>query len=135
MRNPESEFEGIAEQYRIELIILFGSRARDRFRPDSDMDVALLRRCGAPRWTLDDLCELEYRLWKILRPHGEIDLVDVADASPLLLGQIAACGRPLYNASVVSFPAFRSWAMRRYEDGAKWFQRRSDHLMRTLDVA
>jgi predicted nucleotidyltransferase len=128
-------FSAIAEEFGVELIVAFGSRIKGRGRPESDWDLAVLRRRGRPRWTLDDLCELEYRLWDVLRPKGEIDLVDLTDASPLLLGEVADHGRPLHAASPVSFALFRSWAMRRYEDNEKWFRRREASLRRRLHVA
>ncbi|MEK8023872.1 MAG: nucleotidyltransferase domain-containing protein [Candidatus Hydrogenedentota bacterium] len=121
-------YDSIAEKYGIELIIRFGSSAKGRLHGESDLDLAIARRPHHPRWTWDDLIDIEYEIWKVIRPAEEIDLVDISRASPLLLGEIARHGKPEYLAHPESYIRFFSWAMRRYEDNDKWFRRQASAL-------
>ena len=51
----------LPEDLRVELAILYGSRARGEGRPDSDADVALIVAEGADGWqTAGQLAELAY---------------------------------------------------------------------------
>ena len=76
-------------------VYLFGSAARDEARPDSDVDVAILRG-GAPARTLDELpLDLQAQLEALLgRP---VDLVTLDGASPDLAHRVLRDGRLLLD--------------------------------------
>jgi predicted nucleotidyltransferase len=106
----------------LQLVVLFGSQARGRSRPDSDVDVAV--RCDAP-------ADLD-ALYLLLAPRletGALDLVDLRRAGPLLAFQVARHGRLLYERDPGAFHVFQSLASRRYCDTDKLrrAQRRAVH--------
>ena len=124
---PSERFAGRLEDLRavapsVELVVLFGSVARGRSRPDSDLDVAL--RC-------DGLADLD-ALYLLLAPRlatSLLDLVDLRRTGTLLGFQVARHGRVLYERDPGAFRSFQSLASRRYCDTEKLrrAQRRSIH--------
>lgn len=106
----------------VELVVLFGSVARGRSRPDSDLDVAV--RCDGP-------ADLD-ALYLLLAPRlatSLLDLVDLRRAGSLLAFQVACHGRLLYERDPGAFRSFQSLASRRYCDTDKLrrAQRRAIH--------
>jgi predicted nucleotidyltransferase len=106
----------------VELVVLFGSVARGRSRPDSDLDVAV--RC-------DGAADLD-ALYLLLAPRLAatlLDLVDLRRTGSLLAFQVARHGRVLYERDPGAFRSFQSLASRRYCDTDKLrrAQRRSIH--------
>ena len=106
----------------VELVVLFGSVARGRSRPDSDVDVAV--RCDGP-------ADLD-ALYLLLAPRLAttlLDLVDLRRTGSLLAFQVARHGRLLYERDPGAFRSFQSLASRRYCDTDKLrrAQRRSIH--------
>ena len=106
----------------VELVVLFGSVARGRSLPDSDMDVAV--RCDGPA-DLDAL----YLLLAPRLASSLLDLVDLRRTGSLLAFQVARHGRLLYERDSGVFRSFQSLASRRYCDADKLrrAQRRSIH--------
>ena len=106
----------------VELVVLFGSVARGRPRPDSDLDVAV--RCDGPA-DLDAL----YLLLAPRLASSLLDLVDLRRAGSLLAFQVARHGRLLYERDPGAFRILQSLASRRYCDTHKLrrAQRRSIH--------
>jgi predicted nucleotidyltransferase len=107
---------------RVELVVLFGSVARGRSRPDSDLDVAV--RCDGPGDP--------DALYLLLAPRlatSLLDLVDLRRASSLLAFQVARHGQVLYERDAGAFRSFQSLASRRYCDTDKLrrAQRRAIH--------
>jgi len=106
----------------VEFVVLFGSVARGRSRPDSDLDVAV--RCDGP-------ADLD-ALYLLLAPRlaaSVLDLVDLRRAGSLLAFQVARHGRLLYERDPSAFRSFQSLASRRYCDTEKLrrAQRRAIH--------
>jgi predicted nucleotidyltransferase len=106
----------------VELVVLFGSVARGRSRPDSDLDVAV--RC-------DGLADLD-ALYLLLAPRfttSLLDLVDLRRTGSLLALHVARHGQVLYERDPGAFRSFQSLASRRYCDTDKLrrAQRRSIH--------
>ena len=107
---------------RVELVVLFGSAARGRSRPESDVDVAV--RCDGP-------ADLD-ALYLLLAPRLAttlLDLVDLGRTGSLLAFQVARHGQVLYERDPGAFRSFQSLASRRYCDTDKLrrAQRRSIH--------
>ena len=106
----------------VDLVVLFGSVARGRSRPESDTDVAV--RCDGP-------VDLD-ALYLLLAPRlaaSRLDLVDLRRTGSLLAFQVARHGRLLYERDAGAFRSFQSLASRRYCDTDKLrrAQRRSIH--------
>jgi predicted nucleotidyltransferase len=106
----------------VELVVVFGSVARGRSRPDSDLDVAV--RCDGPA-DLDAL----YLLLAPCLATSLLDLVDLRRTGSLLAFQVARHGRLLYERDAGAFRSFQSLASRRYCDTDKLrrAQRRAIH--------
>jgi predicted nucleotidyltransferase len=107
---------------RVELVVLFGSVARGRSRPDSDLDVAV--RCDGPADP--------DALYLLLAPRlttSLLDLVDLRRTGSLLAFHVARHGQVLYERDPGTFRSFQSLASRRYCDTDKLrrAQRRSIH--------
>jgi len=125
-----TEFERFVEQLAdlgvfapsVQLVVLFGSVARGRSRPDSDLDIAV--RCDGP-------ADLD-ALYVLLAPRlatDALDLTDLRRAGSLLAFQVARHGRLLYERDPGAFRSFQSLASRRYCDTDKLrrAQRRAIH--------
>ena len=96
----------------MELVVLFGSAARGRSRPESDVDVAV--RCDGP-------ADLD-ALYLLLGPRlatSLLDLVDLRRTGSLLAFQVARHGQVLYERDPGAFRSFQSLASRRYCDTDK----------------
>jgi predicted nucleotidyltransferase len=112
----------LAEREGIDLVVLFGSAARGRLRAESDLDIAVRFLHGRPDFATEARVAAE--LHAALKPPRELDLVLLHHASPLLLMEVASEGVPLYEASPEVWPLFQLYARRRFEDTAKYRQRR-----------
>jgi predicted nucleotidyltransferase len=124
--DPEA-LQDIAARYDLDLIVLFGSRVKDRARPDSDLDVAVRARkrpWGDADWELDLVGDLV----GAIEAGGDLDVAFLNGADPLLLFEVARDGAPLYEAEPCSFDQFCSYAMRRYWDNEKWFEHQRVYL-------
>jgi len=105
--------QALARQYQLELVILFGSRAKGTPRPGSDTDIAVLRREGIV--PPEEVLELTYRLGRTLgMPNPE--LVDLRRAPPLLKYEVARSGKVLYEAEPGLFQRFHILAWKLYQD-------------------
>jgi predicted nucleotidyltransferase len=96
----------------LDLVVLFGSAAAGRARPDSDVDVAVL---------CDGSADHD-RLFMALAPALEsarVDLVDLRRAGPILAFEVARSGQVLFERSPGTFRRFQSLASRRYADTKK----------------
>lgn len=108
----------------VQLVVLFGSAARDRVRRDSDLDVAV---------RADEPVDLD-ALYVLLAPRlatSALDHVDLRRAGPLLAFEVVRHGKLLYERDPGAFRTFQSLASRRYVDTEKLrrTQRRAIHAV------
>ena len=90
-------------------IYVFGSRADDQARPDSDLDIAVL----LPRMTqIDDKLAVLSHLAVELKV--EVDLVDLRAASDVLRREVLVNGVCIHNAAPGEVLAWEAEAMTRY---------------------
>jgi predicted nucleotidyltransferase len=101
----------------VDLAVLFGSAARGEERPDSDVDVGVLR--------LDSSSEHRAFVEAALgRAVGRtVDVVYLDEAPPLLRFEIARDGVPLLERSPHAWADFRVRAMRDWWDWAPYARR------------
>jgi predicted nucleotidyltransferase len=101
----------LAAEPSVRLAYLFGSQARGDACATSDIDVAVWTDPPMPLTALGALAE---RLSQAA--GGQIDLVDLRHASPLLCRQVVAEGEPLLVRDALQKLDFELDAVRRYED-------------------
>lgn len=102
----------VARAHGLDLVVLFGSRAKGHARPDSDADIAVRSRDGgldAERFL--DVSDGLRRAFS----DTDIDLVDLRRADPLLLRQIFSAALPLFEDPGCFLDA-RLHAFHRYQD-------------------
>ncbi len=107
----EREARALAEREGLAAVFLFGSWARGRQRPDSDVDLALLGTAA-----LDPLALFDWAagLESILgRP---VDLVDLRSASPILARQVLRHGSCVVRKDPRSVQEFIARTLTDYED-------------------
>lgn len=116
--DPEVMAE-LAARYGLKMILLFGSRAGGKHRPDSDLDVGVWiaekapGRCTPPG--RQDLRKLFAGLAGALKT-GNLHLVILNRASPLLLFEAASTGLPVYEAEPGCFAEFCVLAAKKHWD-------------------
>jgi len=93
------QLEQFCRRWKISRLEVFGSTAKGRLRPDSDIDLLVTFHAEA-EWTMLDHYEMEEELSQMLR--REVDLVTVQavqeNPNPILGRQILDSARPLYVA-------------------------------------
>ena len=107
-----TKLEAIAERYQLDLVVLFGSAAKQSMHPHSDVDVAVRSTRGdlSPA----DRAALESELAGALG-RGPVDLSVLVHPDPLFLKQVAEDARLLYG-SERDLAELRMLAYRRYQD-------------------
>ncbi|MBI4975486.1 nucleotidyltransferase domain-containing protein [Candidatus Peregrinibacteria bacterium] len=112
----KSVIEHVAQKYGLEMVILFGSVAKNRANKNSDVDMVVL---SHSKLVLKKELELRHELQNLFQK--EVDLVFLQDAGPLLLGQIAKDGRLIFGTKK-KFDDFRIYAMKSYLDFEPYFR-------------
>ena len=115
----------LCEQYRLHLIILFGSSITGVRGPESDLDLALLG--DAPL----DLVAVTTDVIRLLQTD-RVDVVDLRRTSPLLAMEVARSGRLVYERKPGMHLEFISLAVRRYIDTKKLRDAQKDAIHRFL---
>lgn len=128
MERQREQVEEIAARHGLELVLLFGSRARGRTHAKSDTDIGVLARERLPIPILDAIA----RDFKSVFSN-EVDVVDLQAAPPLLAGRIARDAKPL-TGSPRAFSRARVRCAARYLDFQPYLGRRRSSLRRTFRV-
>lgn len=117
----------------LNLLILFGSRARGEHRLDSDWDLAIShdetnRQTGIKEISNDYLTSLSILsdLFEINRDL--IDLIELDRCSPLMKYQVARDGKLIYEKNTGDFLKFRVRAWKEYADTAKFRKIQKDSI-------
>jgi predicted nucleotidyltransferase len=110
----ERAAEQLARDPRVIALYVFGSVASGRARPGSDVDLAvLLDRPVSLAEELDLRAELARALGR-----GDVDLVLLREASPLLAYEVVTGGRRLHARDRDEADRFEEGSVRRYLDTA-----------------
>ena len=126
MTSP-SLIEHLALKYSLDLVIMFGSRARGEARADSDTDIAVR---GALELSRDDELTIATELDHL---YPNVDLCDVRKASPLLLGAIGQDAKILYQSREGLFEEFKIFAWNQYMDFKPQLDRMRDQTRRDIE--
>lgn len=129
-------FKDFCREHGISLAILFGSQATGRAIRGSDLDLAvwleqpelLSNEPGAARFRRQLLRDLINYL-----ETGNIDLVILNRASPLLKFQVARNGKPVYQKTPELFAGFCSRALREHNDARVFYRATEEYLRKVIE--
>lgn len=119
----------IIEKYNIELFILFGSYAENMNKPGSDLDLAYK---SSELLAEEKEIELLNELSNFYQ-RGDIDLVNLSKAEPVLKVEVAKKGRLLYGSEKM-FEEFSIYAAAIYADTKFLRDDRRKTLAKRLEV-
>jgi len=116
----------VAELPGVAVLLVFGSRARGKARPDSDLDVAVL---PSGRRDEENASLLRHRLQKTLAvaladlaPDGRVDVVFLDEAPDTLRQRVMEHGRMVLCRDPAAWQALRVATMKEYGD-REWARR------------
>ncbi len=120
-----SRLRELLEGRRVELALLFGSRATGQARPDSDVDLAVV----APD---EDLVQLAGDLSAAL--GQEVDVVSLAEPPYPLLKRVVREGRAVFERSRGAEARWRTRALLILDTDQPWYERmRTSYLSRVAN--
>jgi uncharacterized protein len=125
----QTDIEALCRKSDIDLLVLFGSRAKGRPHSGSDVDLAVKNPRGSNVSKLDLIFELGG-----VFPDSEIDLVLLTeDTDPLLLHEIFSKGRPLFERRAGTFDDERLRAWKLYLDTGHLREAQASFLKRSAE--
>jgi len=127
-RQQRERLAAVAEEYGLNLVLLFGSVAAGRARPDSDLDLAVRFDVAPPR--MARVARLHLALQEIV-PERKVDLAILNRADPLFLKQITDRCALLYG-SERTLAELKMVAFRRYQDHRPYLAMERDYVRRFL---
>lgn len=110
----------LAEKYGLSLAVLFGSKATGRTHLKSDVDIAVLSNNKFDSKIIDDF----YDLFK----REDVEVVDLATASPTLMYVVVRDGKLLYEKESEAFFNWKLYAMWVWRDTA-WLRKLRDRKL------
>lgn len=128
-------FKTFCQDHDISLAILFGSQVAGKATQDSDLDLAIL--LDKPE-LLSKTPEASRTRRQLLRDliiylkTGNIDLVILNRASPLLRFQVARNGKPVYQKKPGLFAGFCSRALREQSDAQIFYKATEKYLQKVI---
>ncbi len=114
----KKQLADIAKQYGMTLLYIFGSKARGDETKDSDVDIGY---STITKLSLQQQFALQEELRQILQIQQPIDLVNLANATPLLAYQIVREGQVLFSLPGVE-DSFYQRTIKNYIDAQPLFQ-------------
>jgi len=108
---------GIAKKRDLKMVILYGSLAKGKTKPDSDVDIAVL---GNNLLTMDNIIEIIDDFSAELAIN-DIDVKSLHRVDPLFRYQVTKDGILLYG-NERDFMSFKIYAFRDYVDSASLFR-------------
>lgn len=106
----KKKIRDLASNYKIELILLFGSYAKKKAHKRSDLDIGIY---SYKKITPDDLWELQTKLMELLG-RDDIDVVILNNTSPILLFNILKHHTPIHINNSKILGQFKIMALKRY---------------------
>jgi len=122
----------LGERYRLDLLLLFGSRARGRERAGSDHDIGVVD--FSHPLTEADESRLVGEMYELFRTDA-VDLVVLRRVSPLLQFTVATEGIVLYAHDPDTHRRYRWRACKLWEDNRWRHVRRQQHVKLFLQRA
>jgi len=126
LKVDKQKLKGVARKFKLDLIILFGSKARHQQKKSSDLDLAV--RTGIKERGF----EWEFGLIRALvesLDEANLDLIILNEADSLLLFEIASEGVPLYEKEEGLFVDFQVYAVKRNNDAQKFYRLEEEYIL------
>jgi len=126
----KSEIKKLAPKYRLSLVLLFGSQASGKTHSKSDVDIAYLtekemRPIEEARMALEFSEKLKINV-------KDLEIVNLKEAIPFLLRQIADKSVLLYEKEPLIFANFKIYAFKRFMEAQKLFKLKEKSLNKFL---
>lgn len=118
----------IRNKYELSLIILHGSQVKGGLHPESDVDIAVVRKNIND--TLD-LLGLSSSLIKELK-NDNVDIADITHANPLLLFAVMKKSR-LLSGNEEAYEKLKLEAFHKYSDYMPYFKREADFVKERIE--
>jgi len=115
----------ICERFDVTFVVMFGSRAKGAAKADSDVDVGVW--LAVPNITAERELEL-IRALVLATREGNLDVVVLNHADPLLGYHVVRDGVLLYEREPGTFDWYKLWAWKRYLDTEKFRQLESEYV-------
>jgi predicted nucleotidyltransferase len=106
-----------AEKHGLNLVVLFGSRARGEERKGSDTDIAVF---AGKKKDVREISEMQIEFSETFHIK-DIELVDISGKAPLFLKQVSDDGKVLYERKPGIFDEFQIYAFKRYVEAKPLF--------------
>lgn len=124
IRKSEEIVKKLAEKYRLDLVLLFGSQAKGKTHALSDTDIAF--RCESPMRPLE-IAKMQMD-FSLIFGTKDLEMVDLRGASPLLLKQIAENSLLLYEKENSAYARFKMYAYKLYMEAKPLLELRRSQL-------
>ena len=121
--------EKIAEQFRLSLLVLFGSQAGGVTHPKSDMDIGVM---SDHRLRPRELAEIGFQLTQSLK-LPDIEVADLKTLPPLVLKNIAEQSLLLYESEPNLYDRFKIYGLKRHMEAAPLYRARTAELEKFLN--
>ncbi|MBN2073687.1 MAG: nucleotidyltransferase domain-containing protein [Actinobacteria bacterium] len=129
----EQKLKQIGKKYKLKMIVLHGSYATGKVKPDSDLDIAIL---GNKPFDYKTVGNIYMDLEKVFASSfkGELDVKSLHRIDPLFRYHVAKDSQLIYG-NMTDYNEFRAYAFRLYFDSGDLFKlenilvsRYQDHL-------
>lgn len=126
---PTGELADFCIRHELVLVVLFGSQAKGSATSHSDVDLAVL--------TTHPGIDVSFQetVWEdflCLLQRGDVDVVWLNHATPLLGYQVAITGKVLFEARSGLFRDFSLLALKKHWDAKKFYDLKQEYLHRFL---
>ncbi|MCL6479788.1 MAG: nucleotidyltransferase domain-containing protein [Peptococcaceae bacterium] len=129
-------FKAFCREHGITLAVLFGSQAGGRATRESDIDLAVWLEQTDLLRDVPDAVRAGKKLMRDVINYletGNVDLVILNYASPLLKFQVARTGKPVYQKTPEIFAGFCSRALREHNDAGIFYRATEAYLQRVIE--
>jgi predicted nucleotidyltransferase len=120
----KKELNKIADEYKLNYLVLFGSRADRTAREDSDYDIAYSSKSDID---YGEEALLTEKLAKVLRIK-KIDIVNMSHAGPLLMKEVSDKGILIAEFTPSSFDKFQIYSFMQYVEAKPLFKMREEYV-------
>lgn len=125
------QIKELAEKYGLSLVLLFGSQVSGKTHKESDYDFAFAAgRYISPRET----AEIIFDFTRELKLGNNIELVNLKNAPPFLMKQIAMNSLLMYEKEPHSYNLFKIYAIKRYMEEKKFLKLKELSLNKFLQT-